>query len=168
MRIARHAHRPRLLVGTVLVLLALPLAGCAALSPNPNPSPAPSSPSTTSTAAASATPTATPTLAPEQSAEANLAYFDSIASAVAETNPVDGRAYVDALVAGGFDKGAMQLSFDRTHVDLAADSVEFSVLFNDECLIGQRGPATGGYHSMAAAVLGSGTCLLGVTRPLDG
>ena len=106
-------------------------------------------------------------LAPDLSARANLAYFDSIARAVAATDPPDGRAYVDALVAGGFDKAAMQLSFDRTHVNLEADSVEFSVKFNEECLIGQYGPASGGYHSMVAHVLGSGTCLLGVTRQID-
>jgi len=164
MRIARPAHRPRLLVGAMLALLVVPLAACAAPVPSAQPSaqpatqPAPSPSETTAPALA---------LAPELSADANLAYFDSIARVVAATNPPDGRAYVDALVAGGFDKAAMQLSFDRTHVNLEADSVEFSVEFNEECLIGQYGPASGGYHSTVAHVLGSGTCLLGVTRQID-
>ncbi|MDH6237428.1 hypothetical protein [Cryobacterium sp. CG_9.6] len=167
---AQHAHRSRLLVGSALLLMALPLSACSAASPSPS-----SSPSATATAGsdvpASTPPTETPapalSLQPEQSAAANLEFFDSIASAVAATNPADGRAYIDALVGAGFDKTAMQLTFDRTPTDLAADSVQFSVLFNDECLIGQFGPASGGYQSLVAPVLASGTCLFGVTRQID-
>jgi len=169
MHIIRPAHRPRLLVGAMLAFLALPLAACAAPAPGAPPATTPPATTPPATTPLGTTPeTAAPlVLAPELSAEANLAYFDSIASAVAATNPADGRAYVDALVAGGFGKDAMQLTFDRTHVNLEADSVEFSVNFNEECLIGQYGPASGGYQSTVADVLGSGTCLLGVTRQID-
>ena len=162
MGMAASARRHRLYTGIAVALLAIPLAGCAGGVAAPAPTEtAPSSP-----AAIETTPSA-PALQPELSATGNLAYFDSIASAVAATNPADGRAYIDALVAGGFDKSAMQLTFDRTHVDLAADFVQFSVEFNGECLIGQYGPASGGYQSIVAPVLGSGTCLLGVTRQID-
>lgn len=164
MRMAASVRR-RLYTGIAVVLVAVPLVGCTAGVPGPS-----ATPTDPVTPSASTTETAAPpalALEPELSATGNLAYFDSIASAVAATNPADGRAYIDALVAGGFDKEAMQLTFDRTHVDLAADFVQFSVRFNDECLIGQYGPASGGYQSMVAPILGSGTCLLGATRQID-
>ena len=52
-------------------------------------------------------------------------------------------------------------------VDLQADSVQFAVLFDDECLVGQYGPASGGYHSAVRPALGTGGCLVGETRPID-
>lgn len=173
MRMAASVRRHRFYTGIAVVLLAMPLVGCAAGVAVPSTAPTDTAP--TETASAEPAPTASavettppaPTVDSNLSATGNLAYFDSIGSAVAATKPADGRAYIDALVAGGFDKSAMLLTFDRTHVDLAADSVEFSVQFNGECLIGQYGPASGGYHSMVAPILGSGTCLLGVTRQID-
>ncbi len=45
----------------------------------------------------------------------------------------------------------MQVTADRTTVDLQADSVQFAVLFEGECLVGQYGPASGGYHSAVAS-----------------
>ncbi|KFF58654.1 hypothetical protein JF66_16995 [Cryobacterium sp. MLB-32] len=169
MRMAASVRRHRLFTGIAVVLLALPLVGCTGGVPAPGETQAGATPTGSAPSSASPTATAPPvlTLEPNLSATGNLAYFDSIASVVAATNPVDGRAYIDALVAGGFDKSAMELTFDRTHVDLAADFVQFSVLFAGECMIGQYGPASGGYHSMVAPVLGSGTCLLGVTRQID-
>ncbi|KGJ73505.1 hypothetical protein GY21_11060 [Cryobacterium roopkundense] len=164
MRMPASVRRHRLFAGIAVVLLAIPLAGCTAGAGEPSPT---ATDTASPSASATATPPPPPALQPELSASANLGYFDSIANAVAATNPADGRAYIDALVAGGFDKSAMQLTFDRTHVDLAADFVQFSVQFNGECLIGQYGPASGGYHSMVAPILGSGTCLLSVTRQID-
>ena len=61
----------------------------------------------------------------------------------------------------------MEVTFDRTQADLAADSIQFSVRVHGECLIGQNGPAAGGYHSIVADVLGSDTCLVGSTRQID-
>lgn len=61
----------------------------------------------------------------------------------------------------------MEVTFDRTAVDLEADSIQFSVRLHGECLIGQVGPDGDGYHSIVAPLLGSGTCLIGATRQID-
>jgi len=45
--------------------------------------------------------------------------------------------------------------------------VQFAVRWAEECLIGQYGPASGGYHSLVAPRLSTGTCLAGQTRPID-
>jgi hypothetical protein len=37
----------------------------------------------------------------------------------------------------------------------------------DECLIGQNGPASDGFHSVVAPLLSTGLCLVGTTRPID-
>ncbi|TFD27613.1 hypothetical protein E3T49_12955 [Cryobacterium cryoconiti] len=141
--------------------LSVSLVACTA-APVPAPDPTPSA------AAPTATPEPAPVLLPDQDARANLPYFDSLATAVvAADDAAGGRAFVDALVAGGFDKAQMEVTFDKTNVDLAADSIQFAVRFNGECLIGQHGPATGGYQSTATSLLASGTCLAGATRQID-
>ena len=95
-------------------------------------------------------------------------YFDSVnVGVIAADASAGGRAFIDALVAAGFDKAQMEVTADRTTVDLPADSVQFAVLFEGECLIGQYGPASGGYHSAVAPALGTGGCLVGETRPID-
>jgi hypothetical protein len=102
------------------------------------------------------------------SASENLAYFDSVAAGVVAANPsAEGRAFVDALTAAGFDKTQMEVTFDTTAAELVADSVQFAVRFNGECLIGQFGPASGGLHSIVAPLLGTGRCLVGATRQID-
>lgn len=124
-------------------------------------------PTPTEAAAQEAPPVAL-VLAPEKSAADNLEYFTSVAGTVVEADSnAGGRAFVDALVVGGFDRAAMQVTADTTSVDLAADSVQFSVAFNGECLVGQYGPASGGVQSMVAPLLGTGTCLVGATRQID-
>jgi hypothetical protein len=144
---------------SVLILVS----GCSAL---------PAVPKSTASASVSPTPTPTPTAAPVYDpagdAKANLAFFDHVSSGVLAANAEAGGAdFVNALSAGGFDKTQMQVTPDRTAVDLAADSIQFSVRINDECLIGQNGPATQGYHSMVAPILATGMCLVGATRQID-
>jgi hypothetical protein len=80
---------------------------------------------------------------------------------------VSGRAYVDALVAGGFDKSAMQVTADQSTVGNPAESIQFSVRWGEECLVGQVGPATGNPVSVVVEGLPDGGCLLGSTRPID-
>lgn len=148
-----------------MTFVGLSLVGCTW------PSPA-ASPTQTHAASPSATPTAEaapePTLAPGLSASENLDYFDYLSRGVVRADgEAGGRAFVDALIMGGFDKSEMEVTFDRTQADLAADSIQFSVRINGECLIGQNGPASGGYQSMVADVLASGTCLVGSTRQID-
>ena len=149
------------------VILGLGLAGCAGTPAPPNATGAPSD--EPSAAPASARPAAPdPTLVPELGAADNLDSFDFVAAGVLAADPAaGGRPFIDALVAGGFDKSQMELTPDRTVVDLAADSIQFSVRWGGECLIGQTGPATGGYHSIVAPVLATGTCLVGATRQID-
>ena len=143
------------------MVLSVSLAGCVGSTPQP-------APSEMSTATPTVTPRPDPTLQPELSATVNLVYFDFIAAGVLKANPAaDGKAFIDALVAGGFDKTQMEVTFDQTAVELAADSIQFSVRFNEQCLIGQNGPATDGYQSTVAPILGTGTCLVGSTRQID-
>jgi len=158
----------RMVSVSMAVLLGVSLAGCSGGTGDPRPSPTPTAPGATSTPATTPTPTAAPALSPAGGARENLDYFNTIVSALLAASPgADGRAYVDALAGGGFDKAAMEVGFDRTHADLAADSVQFSVRFGGECLIGQNGPASGGFHSTVAPLLGTGTCLVGATRQID-
>lgn len=120
-------------------------------------------------ATATPTPTATtPVLVPDGSASDNLAYFAAIVNSVAAgPDSAAGRAYIDALVAGGFDKSAMQVTRDESTVGNAAESIQFSVLWSGECLVGQVGPATGPPVAVVLPAVGSGTCLIGDTRPID-
>jgi hypothetical protein len=116
-------------------------------------------------------PTAAPSFDPTLSAEVNLAYFDSVNEALIEKEQDAGRVvrrgkkFVDALVAAGFPKANMEVTPDRTAIGLDADSVVFSVAVGTDCLVGQIGIE--GYDSTIAPLLGSGKCLVGVTRTID-
>ncbi|RXZ70458.1 hypothetical protein ESP51_09870 [Agromyces albus] len=146
------------------VAIIFGVAGCTTQAPDPTPTPTTTAPS----ASPRPEPSAPPALRPELSASENLGFFDSVGIAVVAANPgAGGRDFIDALVAAGFDKSQMQVTADRTTVDLQADSVQFSVLFQGECLVGQYGPKSGGYHGVVRPVLGTGTCLVGQTRPID-
>jgi hypothetical protein len=147
------------------VLLGLVLSGCSTPAPG-----ATAHPSTAATPAGAPAPTAppAPTLKPDLSASENLAYFDMVSAGVLAANPAaDGRVFVDALSRAGFDKTQMEVTFDSTAAGLAADSIQFALRFNGECLIGQTGPASDGYHSVVTALLGTGRCLVGATRQID-
>ena len=141
------------------------LSGCSII---PSPDPAP-----TASSSSRPTPTGEPTsaplgLRPDLSAAENLAFFDHVNQGVVTANAsAGGRDFIDALVAAGFVKTAMQVTSDQTTQGEPADSVQFSVFFNDECLIGQYGPKSGGYHGAVQSALGTGGCLIGQTRPID-
>jgi hypothetical protein len=144
------------------------VAGCTAPAPSPTLEPASQTASARPTASASPIPVAPPTLRAELSAGENLAFFDSVnLGVVAANSEAGGRDFIDALVAAGFDRSQMEVTADNTTVDLQADSVQFAVLFQGECLVGQYGPASGGYHSAVRPALGTGGCLVGQTRPID-
>ena len=138
------------------------LAGC---TPTPEPTPSVTSPS------AAATPTPTPTgpaLIPEGTATQNLPIFAAVVNQVAATDVrFQGRAYIDALVAVGFPKPDMELTNDLTTVGNPADSIQFSVRWAGECLVGQVGPSTPAPTALVLPVLPGGTCLVGQTRPID-
>ncbi|KTS05343.1 hypothetical protein NS206_05410 [Microbacterium testaceum] len=157
----------RLLAPAALVAL-LALSGCTGASPEPAPAPATSAPVDSSAPTSSPTAAPAPTLEPNGSAADNLPYFSQIVAGVAGgPNPVSGRAYIDALVQGGFDKAAMQVTQDESTIGNPAESIEFSVRWGDQCLVGQVGPSIGAPVSTVLPGLSSGGCLIGQTRPID-
>lgn len=160
-RPGRQARRSSGLAGLVLAILVA--AGC-----TPVDEPAPSSPPPT-TPAETVAPTPTgPQLIPDGLAEDNLPLFTTVMQQVAATpENAAGRAYIDALVAAGFDRGAMQVTADRTTVDNPVDSLQFSVQWGQECLVGQVGPSTPAPTALVLPELPSGGCLVGKTRPID-
>lgn len=154
------------MVWTVAVAVGALVAGC---TPTPTPSPTATvpAPGTAVPSPESSAPTG-PALLPEGSAEENLPYFRQVVDAVWASDPrVDGRALVDALVAAGFDKGAMQVTPDTSTVGNPAESLQVSVRWGEQCLIGQVGQATGQPVSAVADALPDGACLIGDTRPID-
>ncbi|MBP2419535.1 DUF6993 domain-containing protein [Microbacterium imperiale] len=154
--------RPRHAAAAVIVAATLAVAGCS----QTNPEPVPTTPSPVETTTEPAP--QGPVLVPEGSAADNLPLFTAVMEQVAATpDNVAGRAYVDALVAAGFDKAAMQVTADRTSVDDPVDSLQFSVLWKGECLVGQVGPSTPAPTALVLPELPSGGCLVGLTRPID-
>ena len=139
--------------------------GFAACTPTPTPTP------TQTTAAPTATPTPTPTgpaLVPDGSAEDNLPLFAQVVNTVAATDArAQGRAYIDALVAAGFPKAQMQVTNDLTTVGNPADSIQFSVKWAGECLVGQVGPSTPAPTALVLPLVPGDTCLIGQTGPID-
>lgn len=159
------ARSPRVVarLGVVLASAAL-LAGCTAPAEPSTPAPA-----TTPAGAATEAAPAPLALVPDGTAEQNLAFFDQVLRGVVGADPeAPGRSVVDALVANGFAKESMQLTADETSVGLDADSVQVSVKMADSCLIGQYGPKSGGVHTVVAAPIATGACLVGRTVPLEG
>lgn len=134
----------------------------------------PEEPGPSPTTEGGASPIAEPTQAPptyvaDGSAADNLPLFEAVAAQVWATDQRgSGRAYVDALVAAGFDRAAMQVTQDVTTVGNPVESLQFSVRWGDaECLVGQIGPSTGEPVSFVMPQLAEGRCLVGATRPID-
>ncbi|NQX10086.1 hypothetical protein HQQ80_00405 [Microbacteriaceae bacterium VKM Ac-2855] len=148
-----------------LVVLAASMAGCTPSAPGPTDgSVAPSA----TQSVATPTPTPDPVLVPGGSAEQNKAFFDATnAAVIAGSADANGRSFIDALSGAGFDKSAMEVTADATSIGLAADSVQFSVTIGQDCLIGQYGPKSGGYHSIIAKPIATGACLVGQTVAID-
>lgn len=105
---------------------------------------------------------------PDGTAADNLPLFREVTHRVWNSPDASaGRAYVDALIAAGFDRSAMQVTEDVSTVGNRAESIQFAVRWGDECLVGQVGPATGEPVVAALPVLAEGACLIGRTRPID-
>lgn len=138
------------------VLLALALTGCVD-APEPMPTP---------TTSESATPEPDPEIDLEGSARDNHEFFDLVnTELIAAGGTLDGRAFIDNLVAAGYPKADMEATPDRTAINIAADNIQFSIRLNGTCLIGQYGNV--GYASTTAELLSTGRCLVGQTRPID-
>lgn len=112
---------------------------------------------------------AAPSLVPDGSADDNLPLFTAVADAVwASDQRGAGRAYIDALIAAGFDRDAMQVTQDTSTVGNPAESLQFSVRWGEkECLVGQVGPSTGQVVTAVMPQLAEGRCLVGTTRSID-
>ncbi|MFV0373118.1 DUF6993 domain-containing protein [Microbacterium sp.] len=155
---------PRRWLPVVAVCQVTALAALVACTPTAEPSP-----TATTMPSPSATATADPVeFFPNGSATDNLPLFRHLVKQVAESSDtVAGRAYIDALVEAGFDKDAMQLTPDQTSVGHAVDAIQFSVLWDGECLVGQVGPSTPEPTAIVLPELPEGGCLVGQTRPID-
>lgn len=115
-------------------------------------------------------PEAPPVFFPEGSAADNLPYFTEVLRAFAAgEQPVQGVPVVDAVASAGFDKAAMQVSFDESKTGLAADSIFVSVRIGADCLIGQVVAEDRGFAAEAKPALGPAQdiCLIGSTRAID-
>jgi hypothetical protein len=154
----------------VAAVLTASLAACTpgdTATPTPPAASSPAAAPSASSAPEDSEPSA-PALVPDGTAADNLPVFAAVTAAVWATDDRGaGRAYVDALVQAGFDRSAMQVTHDRSTVGDPAESIQFSVRWGQECLIGQVGPATGEPVTTVMPVLAEGTCLVGNTRPID-
>jgi hypothetical protein len=145
--------------GLVAALATLALAGCIG---TPEPTPTPPSTSGPSSAPVDET----PEIDLEGDAGDNREFFDLTNNQlIAAGGSLDGRAFIDNLVAAGYPKADMEVTNDRTAINGAADNIQFSVRLNGTCLIGQYGNI--GYASTTASLLTTGKCLVGATRPID-
>ncbi|MEF2255249.1 MULTISPECIES: DUF6993 domain-containing protein [Microbacterium] len=158
------ALRSGVVVGLLGAALAAGvLAGCTA-APTPSPTP---------TVSVTPTPTETAPAAPQQVSEATTAdealpFFTDVVAAVWATDQrFQGRAYIDGLTQVGFDKSAMEVTYDESTVGNPAESIQFSVRWGEECLVGQVGPSTGDPVVAVMPGLQTGLCLIGDTRPID-
>jgi hypothetical protein len=108
----------------------------------------------------------TPELISDGSAEDNLPYIDYVlTSAGAGTGLFGSLDAVAALEAAGFDRADMEVTSDRTALELAAESITIAVVIDGECALGQW--SSDWYASSVSPLLGAGTCLLGDTLSLD-
>ena len=160
--------RPRALAASTFTAAALAalvlLAGCTPAPPTPIVPTA--SPSGSGTPEPSASPAPKPTYDPGASAAESKRYFDGVLRRVVRKDSTPGgETIVRALVAAGFSAEALEVTFDRTAVDLEADNIQFAALINGECLVGQVGNVR--YRSRVLPLLESGRCLVGKTRPID-
>jgi hypothetical protein len=160
----RNSAGKRFLIGMVLASATVALlAGCTSAAPAAAPSDTATPTPTISNPEETPAPLA---LKPEGTALQNIEFFDSVMSPfLTDTPDTGGREIIDHLVAAGFDKSQMELTPDTTAVGLEADNIQFSVRMNNTCLVGQSGNV--GYHSLAAPILSTGTCLVGNTRAID-
>jgi hypothetical protein len=155
-----HNHVARGCLLATLVVLMLTLIGCAGGG-------APESLSTsTRTPGPMIESAPDPEINLDGDARGNLAFFDLTNTAlIAAGGSLDGRAFVDNLVAVGYPRSDMEVTSDRTAIDLPADNIQFAIRLNGTCLIGQYGNI--GYASTTARLLNTGRCLVGNTRPID-
>jgi hypothetical protein len=153
---------------TTAIALVFVLTGCTSAAPAASPTSAASPPVAESSPSPTTVEEPVIALVPDGTAVDNLPFFSSVVADVwASPEKAAGRAYIDALTVAGFDRAAMQVTYDESTVGNAAESIQFSVRWGEECLVGQVGPATGEPVTVVLPALAEGTCLVGDTRPID-
>lgn len=82
---------------------------------------------------------------------------------------INGVNVVNTVVNAGFDKAAMQVSYDESRTGLTADNIFVSVRVNDQCLIGQVVTSDKTVTTAVEPAVGPDKtiCLIGETRPID-
>lgn len=158
----------------LIVTLAGLATGCSQSSPTAQPSVQPNTPSATQ---ASSDPAATAapltTFQPVSGPAENLVLFDALAQQTLSTiQDPSGDDFVNALIAAGAQVSAMQLTSDQTTEGKRVDSVFWSLLIDDDCMVGQyrpleQDPEKPKYVSTVLAPVG-GKCLIGETDPVTG
>lgn len=154
---------PRSTAAVVLAgaVLAGALAGCVPSTPTPVPTQTVALP----TASATSTVPPVPVLVEGGTAAENQPYFDKVNLAFfAASGTGSSLTIVDNLVAAGFRKQDLEVTADRTSIDLVVDSTIVSVRLKGECLIGDF--QASGYKSIVTPMLGTGGCLIGTTVPI--
>ncbi|WP_449281482.1 DUF6993 domain-containing protein [Leucobacter sp.] len=160
MRPVPSSHRRSAALLAIGVLLPL-LAGCAVLE-GPTP--------VTPERATPPVPEVAPEFVPDGTAEQNLPYFTEVLREFSESaHPVQGVPVVDAVADAGFDRAAMQVSFDESMTGLEADNIFVSVRIGADCLIGQIVTADRTFVAQNEPAVGpdGDVCLIGTTRPID-
>jgi hypothetical protein len=153
------ATKRRIALVALAAAAAIALAGCVPTEPMPTP-----------TGSGSPTPTPTPTVAPtfvpNGTVEENYEFFRYLVEKMYfDLGKNDGAQYINMLTNYGFDRTTMEVTYNETAIGEQADSIIFSVRYGGECFIGQIFNPT--WVASRAPILGTGTCLIGVTRPID-
>lgn len=107
-----------------------------------------------------------PEFVPDGSAQDNLPFIDYVLREAGAGAGIFGSLdAVAVLEEVGFSRTDMEVTSDRTKLELAAESITIAVVIDGECAMGQWGADW--YSSSVASVLGTGTCLVGDTLSLD-
>jgi len=82
---------------------------------------------------------------------------------------INGVNLVNTVTTAGFDRAAMQVSYDTSATGLPADNIFISVRFGDSCLLGQVVTADKTVFTSVQPAVGPDKtiCLIGQTRPID-
>jgi hypothetical protein len=108
----------------------------------------------------------TPTFNPRDSAESNIPALEFVlADLIAAGGIPPGASVVAALESAGVERSAMEITPDRTSIDLPVDALLFSVKIKGSCVLGQFDGD--GFVMTTAPALASGACLLGMPVSLD-
>lgn len=164
---------PRFRTAVAIALIAvsgLVLSACTDSSNTNDPAGSPSVTRTPDVGAQQPAPPAAPSPDPAAvfvaggTAEQNLPIFHKIVvDQWAAGSGTNSAAYIAALTATGFDIAAMETMASKTTIGNDVDSLQFSVLMQGMCLVGQVGASTGEPVAVLLPELKDGGCLVAIT-----